>query len=364
MNKQLSIYLDILRFCAAIMVFISHVPSFSGGWLWQFSGLGHEAVVIFFVLSGFVIAYVVFEKEESALQYVTNRVSRIYSVAIPALIITVLLYYVGKQIDKSAFIILDERLQNPVWTIISALSFTNQSWIASPTFLNLPYWSLGYEVLYYAFFGILMYMKGRTKIAFLCILALIMGPSILLYLPIWFFGVICFKNLHAIKLTFKASLLIYLVSIGGFITVSIKSVQLFINTSFQNIIGSQIYEVLLEPADKFASDYILAIFVSIHIFSSFHLAVNSKFCMITKKLESIIRELSSHTFSLYLMHMPLLYFISIIVPYESNQLVNLLFCWLFIPFIIYLLSSLIEKNKYRLKKSVKNYLNNSLFLIR
>jgi peptidoglycan/LPS O-acetylase OafA/YrhL len=93
MNKQFSIYLDLIRFTAALFVFISHVPRFSGSWLWQLTGFGHEAVVIFFVLSGFVISYVVFDKNESPQKYITNRLSRIYSVSIPAILLTVTLYY-------------------------------------------------------------------------------------------------------------------------------------------------------------------------------------------------------------------------------------------------------------------------------
>ena len=67
MNKQLSIYLDLLRFLAAVFVFISHASTFSGGWLWQIAKLGHEAVVFFFILSGFVIAFVCFEKKKQLL---------------------------------------------------------------------------------------------------------------------------------------------------------------------------------------------------------------------------------------------------------------------------------------------------------
>ncbi len=52
MNKQFSIYLDLIRFLAASVVFLSHAPGFSGGWLWQLGGLGHEAVVIFLFYPG------------------------------------------------------------------------------------------------------------------------------------------------------------------------------------------------------------------------------------------------------------------------------------------------------------------------
>ena len=195
LNKQFSIYLDLVRFTAAVLVFISHVPHFAGGWGWQLSGFGHEAVVIFFVLSGFVISYVVFDKNENLQKYTVSRLSRIYSVAIPALLLTLLLYYVGQAINPDAFSTLNEKLKDPMWTLASATLFINQSWIATPTFSNLPYWSLGYESLYYVFFGVFVYIKGSKKLFILLLLLVIMGPSIILYLPIWLAGVLCFKSL-------------------------------------------------------------------------------------------------------------------------------------------------------------------------
>ena len=48
LNEQIiSHILDFVRLTAALLVFISHVPDFAGGWLWQFAGMGHEAVVVF-----------------------------------------------------------------------------------------------------------------------------------------------------------------------------------------------------------------------------------------------------------------------------------------------------------------------------
>jgi len=347
LNKQFSIYLDLIRFSAALMVFISHVPSFSGGWLWQISGFGHEAVVIFFVLSGFVISFVVYDKNESALKYISSRLSRVYSVAIPAIILTLILYYLGQEINENAFNGLNERLKDPIWTFFSALFFLNQSWLATPTFSNLPYWSLGYEVLYYAFFGILIYLKGSKKIVLLILVSLLMGPSILLYLPIWFAGVYCFKSLKKYNLSTQVSLFLYILSILGIIFFSLEAIQNIINSFMHDMIGSYFISLLLEPAEQFSSDYILTIFVTLHIFSSYYLIKN--FNIFNEKLELIIREFASHTFSLYLFHMPMLYFVSAALPYESNPAINLITSWLIVPVIIFFLSRYTENKKHTYK---------------
>mgnify|MGYP000249854153 CR=1 FL=1 len=357
MNRQFSIYLDLIRFTAALMVFVSHVPGFSGGWLWQLAGFGHEAVVVFFVLSGFVISYVVYDKKESAAKYTASRLSRIYSVVIPALLLTIVLYYLGQEINESAFDSLNEKMKEPVWTLISALIFTNQSWIATPVFSNLPYWSLGYEVLYYIFFGVMIYTKKSKRVMFLIFVCLLMGPSILLYLPIWFAGVLCFKKLKVYYLSFRLSVILYILSVLGIVIFSIGTIQSEINNFMHIILGEGFYRFLLEPAEKFSSDFVLCIFVTLHIFSSYHLTTNSNFFNIGMRLESIIKKLSSHTFSLYLFHMPMLYFIAAIFPYSSNAVVNIFCSWCIAPFAIICLSTYTENKKYKYKIFFETILN-------
>ncbi|MGH9810841.1 MAG: acyltransferase family protein, partial [Terriglobia bacterium] len=93
----MSIYLDLVRFCAALCVFLGHASGqrFSGGYLWHFDELRHDAVTVFFVLSGFVIAHVTNTSEQTPREFFINRAARIFSVAIPALALTYALDAVG-----------------------------------------------------------------------------------------------------------------------------------------------------------------------------------------------------------------------------------------------------------------------------
>src|SRR4051812_44741075 len=97
MNPALSLYLDVLRFGAAFMVFISHYSDrrLSGGLFWQIGGYGRTSVLVFFVLSGFVIAWVSQDKEANLKEYAISRISRLYSVIIPAFILTAILDPIG-----------------------------------------------------------------------------------------------------------------------------------------------------------------------------------------------------------------------------------------------------------------------------
>ena len=67
MDKAQSLYLDCLRFAAAMVVFLSHAASqkISGGIFWQLKEYDQTAVMIFFVMSGFVIAFVTKERENT-----------------------------------------------------------------------------------------------------------------------------------------------------------------------------------------------------------------------------------------------------------------------------------------------------------
>ena len=73
---------------------------FTGGLpvVWRISHLGNDAVMVFFVLSGFVIAYVANSKEKTIESYFISRFARLYSVVLPALILTIIFDYFGSRI--------------------------------------------------------------------------------------------------------------------------------------------------------------------------------------------------------------------------------------------------------------------------
>ena len=64
---------------------------------------GKQAVDVFFVLSGFVIAYICNTREPTLRTYVISRTVRIYSVALPALILTFLIDGLGKMVRPEVY---------------------------------------------------------------------------------------------------------------------------------------------------------------------------------------------------------------------------------------------------------------------
>ena len=86
LRRDLSIYLDLLRIAAAAAVFVSHLArhQLTDGWLWRIQPLGHSAVIVFFVLSGFVIQHVASTRDTHVRTFAVNRLARLYSVVLPA----------------------------------------------------------------------------------------------------------------------------------------------------------------------------------------------------------------------------------------------------------------------------------------
>ncbi len=344
MNKSLSIYLDLMRFVAAIAVFFAHAPSFIGGYLWQLGGFGHQAVVVFFLLSGFVISFVVENKEKTISHYIVNRASRIYSVAIPALLLSWLVYMLGVTVRPEDFLRFNDPMVSPYVIFLSALSFTNQAWIAVTIFANPPYWSLSYEILYYTFFAVVYYLTGVKKVVFAALLLLIMGPSIILYLPIWLLGVYCYKHLTLFSsLKTWQNSLVFIGSIISIFLLSLKSSEHFINSFAPLILGDSIFSILLHPAQSFLIDYLIAFCVACnilaypYIFSGIKNYINS--------YERPVRFFASYTFSTYLYHFPILCLYSIFFPFKEHPIIAVLLTLIATPLTVWVLGYFTEKNK-------------------
>src|SRR5579872_6203411 len=98
MKKGMSLYLDLIRFSAALMVFMEHFRERTKRGLFEFwkdhpfaynhlFPYSQTAVIVFFVLSGFVIAHVLATRENTPLEFAASRFARLYSVLLPTLIL-------------------------------------------------------------------------------------------------------------------------------------------------------------------------------------------------------------------------------------------------------------------------------------
>jgi peptidoglycan/LPS O-acetylase OafA/YrhL len=150
---------------------------------------GTQAVVVFFALSGFVIAFVADGREKTLVEYALRRAARGWSVAIPAILLAGIITFAVGASEISVAAPPATSLADLLGRSMTNLLFLGQLWILdiqSP--LNAPFWSLNYEVWYYALFGAWTYLRGRRRVIALSALSVISGPKILLMLPCWLAG--------------------------------------------------------------------------------------------------------------------------------------------------------------------------------
>jgi len=347
-NKELSLYLDLTRFLAALLVMVFHF-SYS-----RFSGdlypmyFGHEAVIVFFILSGYVISFVADTKENNLKDYFISRFSRLYSVVIPVLILIPLFNLVGQFIDSQIY---DGKTADSLYIIrlLANISFSQEFWFFSFRYLSDgPLWSLGYEFWYYVLFGLSLFIEGKKKYFFLFSTALLIGPKILLLLPVWLFGVWIY-SFHKKKILNQ--------NLARVLFISTPFLFLVCFTQY-NEINHYIYSILGESVKSklgfssgFLTDYITAIFVGLHILSMKYI----NFTILNKILwggERVIRFFANSSFSIYLFHFPLFLFFGAVLNHNPDSIIDIiiLFSATFISCLAF--AQVTEKKKYVYKKYV------------
>lgn len=191
-SPRLSIQLDLLRLVAAVAVACAHLQPLLlpelPRWIARH---GQEAVSIFFVLSGFVIAYATDERNGSWRDYTSARSARLFSVVIPVLVVIIFVDLLGGALYPQWYAAQTFIGDQPSFlTIAQTVLFTNEIWFSHVVIGSAePFWSLGFEVPYYLLFAIFTFSTGSRRIILCALWAALVGPKILLYLPLWLTGV-------------------------------------------------------------------------------------------------------------------------------------------------------------------------------
>lgn len=221
-SKPFSAKLDFFRWFAAFLVCITHVRSpmladynptvAHQPWVKLFyavHGLGHEAVMIFFVLSGYLVGGEIIESfangDFSWRDYGIRRIARLYTVYVPALVVGGLVDWLGLIVlPRSGFYTqnasipmifynISERLDTA--TFAGNLLFSQG--ILVPTFgSNVPLWSLANEAWYYVLFPLALWpvftitgnVKRCTSILVLAAIIWFIRGQILAYFVVWLIG--------------------------------------------------------------------------------------------------------------------------------------------------------------------------------
>lgn len=298
MDKNFSLYLDLTRFLAAFLVVLSHYSAhglFGPAVKAAGHNLGRESVMVFFILSGFVIAWTCAEQALTLRQYVVARSARIYSVALPVLLAAFGAALVAAQLPG---ITVDNAYQlHKLWLYIPLHAlFMGDLWTLTetPPWL-VPYWSLCYEVWYYVLFGILYFGRGPWRVLLAAAVLLVMGPKLWLLLPVWLAGVLLYKLRKPLPITTAQARAGWAVTLAALALYKIAGLDELLRTA-----GGTLWPFpgfALSSANRYLADYLVTLIMVPH----FMFARQAQFGAL-QAFQGPIRALASYTFALYLVH--------------------------------------------------------------
>lgn len=177
------------------------------------TALGHQAVLVFFLLSGFLIGGSVVRAVDCGRfrwdMYLTRRVSRLWLVLLPALLLTLLCDHIGVASGRAPLLYAGAGFNHMVpnvsqttsaGTFLGNMLFLQN--ISSPAFgSNGALWTLSLEFWYYILFmlGYLAFARGTRQTlrvmyaALLILVAIFLGGANLSLLPVWLGGAVLLK---------------------------------------------------------------------------------------------------------------------------------------------------------------------------
>jgi peptidoglycan/LPS O-acetylase OafA/YrhL len=309
MKPGTSLYLDIVRFAAALTVFIEHLKehtkngfaAFWGAhpfWYSHWFPFSQTAVTVFFVLSGYVIAHVLATRESMPADYAASRLARLYSVALPALLLTALCNFLITLKYPMAFQALESLGTTRVaLSYLGTAVFVNGSWLWPDIELpNTPFWTLSLEAFYYLGIAILVFARGRGRILSILVLILIAGPTMALLAPTWLLGYLAYHVSRRWPAGARSAIPLWLVSLPliplcSFIEFHFREHLTFLRTPDQAI-------------GALLAAYAAAICFAVNVLAFNAFSDRAKPFLVP--IEAVIRWLGSMTFALYLFHQPLL----------------------------------------------------------
>jgi peptidoglycan/LPS O-acetylase OafA/YrhL len=347
MNRAFSIYLDLIRFLAACLVVIYHSNSrLIVEKVLPLSTYGHSAVIIFFVLSGFVIAYATDTKEHCARDYWASRLSRVWSLAVPAILLTLLLDLMGETMAPGLYSGNTTYGLAPV-RIVSSFLFLNEIWSVSiMCFSNIAYWSLNYEVWYYLLFALFAF-GGRRRWLWIGLAALLAGPKILLLAPIWVLGVVIYHWKRPQGMPEWLGWTCVIASAVLFAAFEHFHVTEVVSDYLKTALGAHWYREL-NFSKWFLTDYLLAVIVFLNFIGMRRVVF--RFATLLHAGERPIRAAAAYTFSIYILHQPLIYFFAALIDLPPTGYLNYFAVMASVAVSVVLIGHQTERKRFGLRR--------------
>jgi peptidoglycan/LPS O-acetylase OafA/YrhL len=251
-------------------------------------------------LSGFVIAHVLATRERTPLEFAASRIGRLYSVALPTLILVAVANYLETLKYPHAFDAYGDRLTVFI-DYLRSWFFVSNFWISPETGVaSAPFWSLSLEVAYYVGIALLVFARGRIRFLALAALCLAAGPTMILLAPTWLLGYGAYQFAQRRQIASGAGAMLWLTSAFFLLLCPLIEVHIRQPLTFLRMPSARLGELL--------ASYAAAICFTMNVvaFNGFSESAERLF----RPFIGLIRWLGSLTFALYMFHMPILSFFS------------------------------------------------------
>lgn len=339
------ISLEALRAFASIYVFFHHTlyrfellePN---TFLWRLFSFGQEAVMIFFLLSGYVIAISLYKNDYSFKTYFRHRFIRIYPIVFVSFIVSYVSYcwLLGNEFPSSSVIVVNLFMlqDKPEFTIGA---------FAEPIFDNQPLWSLSYEWWFYMVFflqyflfrkySLLTNLSITLVITLMSILTYYLIPNqvsaILMYYYIWFVGVVLYSYYNGDQKDKRSIYLLFF----GFLTITAFYSALFLpEYPYQ---ASVLFPYI--KLRHYAAAFLFVLFLILF----FQYIKNILEKDISKYLIIKLSKLAPISFSIYVLHYPVM---KAVKSFEMSGL-QMLFVTATITLLLSYVSEQVMYNKLR-----------------
>ena len=296
-NKNIGIYL--IKAFSLISVIIYHLYEYKGTYM---------GVVTFFVVSGYLISEVLWEREESYFQFIKRRYVKIIPPLITVLLTSCLVFYYFykflslKLVYNSLTSLFG--LSN-IYQIISGMSYFERS---GDIFPLLHTWSLSIEIQFYLFYPFLIYFFKNQKINEKLVGFILLAFS-LVSAFIMFYKTMIGYDLSAIY--YGTDTRIFSVFVGASFYFLFKNINLnkkrFNIYSYISLIGIIVSILIVDYSTK-ANYYGLLYLVSVlsGVITVGSLKVN--FLNFNLKFFRIFKKLGEHSYIYYLWQYPIMIF--------------------------------------------------------
>ncbi len=312
-----SFLISLLRALAALEVALAHLraqlypgygtitePTVAFQGLAFLTGFAHQAVVIFFLLSGWLVGGSLLNKtgRGGALRdYAIDRVTRLWIVLIPVFVLTLGVGIMTAKVDPAAVSFVSGN-EYSVTAFLGNLAGLQK--IVVPTFGgNFPLWSLSNETWYYILFPLLVITFGSRSmqvrvgalVAALSLAWLLPGP-LTLYFSIWLLGVAGSRIEICTNYPVRVILFIVFAGVAVYFRVQDKNPDMNYQTFPHDLLSSAAFIVFM---------------------ASTQVRLNRG--GVIAKAKGIAKRFADFSFTLYVIHVPLIAVVTALIPYLAHN---------------------------------------------